>query len=77
MAKEHTILDFARPADVSIGKGSNVLNAKPNVNRELSARVSQAVATLGYLRKSNAASFRRNQTDVVGVIVPNIENAFT
>ena len=75
MAKEPTILDIARLAGVSVGTASNVLNAKPTVNETLTKRVSEAVAALGYHRNSNAASLRRNQTDMIAVVVPNIENA--
>jgi LacI family transcriptional regulator len=75
MAGEPTIHDIARIARVSIGTVSNVLNAKPNVNKELSKRVHDAVAVLGYHRNSNAASLRSNQTGMIAVVVPNIENA--
>ena len=56
MAREPTIHDIARLARVSIGTVSNVLNAKPTVNEELSKRVNEAAAKLGYHRNSNAAS---------------------
>jgi DNA-binding LacI/PurR family transcriptional regulator len=75
MAGEPTIHDIARLAQVSIGTVSNVLNARPSVNERLSKRVQEAVATLGYHRNSNAASLRSNQTDMIAVVVPNIENA--
>jgi LacI family transcriptional regulator len=76
MAREPTIHDIARLARVSIGTVSNVLNAKPTVNEELIKRVGAAAAKLGYHRNSNAASLRSNQTDMIAVVVPNIENAF-
>ena len=76
MAKEPTIHDIARMTRVSIGTVSNVLNDKPNVNEQLSKRVKEAAAKLGYHRNSNAASLRSNQTDMIAVVVPNIENAF-
>jgi DNA-binding LacI/PurR family transcriptional regulator len=75
MAGEPTIHDIARLAHVSIGTVSNVLNARPSVNEKLSKRVQDAVAALGYHRNSNAASLRSNQTDMIAVVVPNIENA--
>ncbi len=76
MAKEPTIHDIARLASVSIGTVSNVLNGKPWVNGELSKRVHETAARIGYHRNSNAASLRSNQTDMIAVVVPNIENAF-
>ena len=73
--KEPTIHDIARLARVSIGTVSNVLNAKPFVRAQLSERVNAAASKLGYRRNSNAASLRNNQTDMIAVVVPNIENA--
>ena len=74
--KEPTIHDIARLARVSVGTVSNALNAKPSVKAELAERVHNAAAKLGYRRNSNAASLRSNQTDMIAVVVPNIENAF-
>jgi DNA-binding LacI/PurR family transcriptional regulator len=76
MAKEPTILDIARLARVSIGTVSNVLNERPTVDAQLKKRVDDAAAKLGYHRNFNAASLRSNQTDMIAVVVPNIENAF-
>jgi LacI family transcriptional regulator len=73
--KEPTIHDIARMARVSIGTVSNTLNAKPSVKADLAERVHAAAARLGYRRNSNAASLRSNQTDMIAVVVPNIENA--
>ena len=76
MAKEPTVHDIARLARVSLGTVSNVLNAKPSVTAQLRKRVNEAAAKLGFHRNSNAASLRSNQTDMIAVVVPNIENAF-
>jgi LacI family transcriptional regulator, galactose operon repressor len=73
--KEPTIHDIARLARVSIGTVSNALNAKPSVKVELAERVHAAAEKLGYRRNTNAASLRSNQTDMIAVVVPNIENA--
>src|ERR1700737_2026208 len=76
VTKEPTVHDIARLARVSLGTVSNVLNAKPSVKAQLRNRVNDAAAKLGYHRNSNAASLRSNQTDMIAVVVPNIENAF-
>lgn len=73
--KEPTIHDIARLAEVSIGTVSNALNGKPTVKVELADRVHEVAAKLGYRRNFNAASLRSNQTDMIAVVVPNIENA--
>jgi LacI family transcriptional regulator len=74
--KEPTVHDIAQLARVSLGTVSNVLNGRASVNEELALRVTEAAAKLGYRRNANAASLRSNQTDMVAVVVPNIENAF-
>jgi LacI family transcriptional regulator, galactose operon repressor len=74
--KEPTVHDIARLAGVSIGTVSNVLNGKPSVKQTLSEKVRAAASRLGYRRNSNAASLRSNQTDMIAVVVPNIENSF-
>jgi LacI family transcriptional regulator len=76
VAKEPTIHSIAQLTRLSIGTVSNVLNAKPTVNVQLSKRVKEAAAKLGYRRNSNAASLRSNKTDMIAVVVPNIENTF-
>ena len=73
---EPTVHDIAQLARVSLGTVSNVLNGRPSVKQELVLRVTQAAAQLGYRRNTNAASLRSNQTDMIAVAVPNIENAF-
>ena len=74
--KEPTVQDIARLARVSLGTVSNVLNGRSSVKEELVLRVNAAAQKLGYRRNANAASLRSNQTDMIAVAVPNIENAF-
>ncbi len=74
--RDTTVHDIAELAGVSLGTVSNVLNGRPSVKKELVARVNDAAAQLGYRRNTNAASLRSNQTDMIAVAVPNIENAF-
>jgi LacI family transcriptional regulator len=73
---EPTVHDIAQLARVSLGTVSNVLNGRHSVKEELVLRVTEAAAQLGYRRNTNAASLRSNQTDMIAVAVPNIENAF-
>src|SRR3954466_5003559 len=74
--KEPTVQDIAQLAKVSLGTVSNVLNGRSSVKEKLALRVTEAAAKLGYRRNTNAASLRSNQTDMIAVAVPNIENAF-
>lgn len=74
--KEPTVHNIAQLANVSLGTVSNVLNGRATVKEELAKRVIDAADLLGYRRNNNAASLRSNQTDMIAVAVPNIENAF-
>jgi LacI family transcriptional regulator len=74
--KEPTVHDIAQLAGVSLGTVSNVLNGRSTVKEKLALSVMEAAAKLGYRRNANAASLRSNQTDIIAVAVPNIENAF-
>lgn len=71
-----TIKDVARHAGVSIGTVSNVLRKHPGVKKRLREQVEQAVAQLGYKPNRLAASLRQKRTRTVGLIIPNIRNAF-
>jgi LacI family transcriptional regulator len=62
----------AEVAGVSMGTVSNYLN-RPDVLAEgTRARVHDAIEQLGYIRNSSARGLRRQQTDGIGLIVPDI-----
>ncbi|MBF4461312.1 MULTISPECIES: LacI family DNA-binding transcriptional regulator [unclassified Rathayibacter] len=67
-----TLHDVARAADVSIKTVSNVINDYPHVRPETRARVTAAVAQLGYRPNLSARSLRRGRTGVIGLALPEL-----
>lgn len=72
--------DVARRAGVSRSTVSYVLNdqteLKIPISDETRRRVMDAIAELGYEPDARAQSLRRGQTNIVGVIIPIIQNPF-
>jgi LacI family transcriptional regulator len=71
-----TMKHIARHAGVSIGTVSHVINGSAKVGEDLRLRVLGAIHSLGYQRSELARGLRRNQTSIVGMIVPDITNPF-
>lgn len=69
------IVDVAARAGVSTATVSRVLNGK-QVRPELRSAVNQAIDELGYAPDRTARSLRRRHSDVIALIVPDIENPF-
>jgi LacI family transcriptional regulator len=69
------IVDVARSAGVSTATVSRVLNGK-NVRTELADAVRAAVAELGYSPDRTARSFRRRHSEVIALVLPDVENPF-
>ncbi|WP_202619345.1 LacI family DNA-binding transcriptional regulator [Ornithinimicrobium cavernae] len=70
-----TIHDVARHAGVSVATVSRVLNGT-TVRPEHAEAVRLAVEELSYLPNRSARSLRRQLSEVIGLIVPDIENPF-
>ncbi len=69
------IIDVARRAGVSTATVSRVLNGK-NVRPELAAAVRDAVGELGYSPDRTARSLRRRHSEVIALVLPDVENPF-
>lgn len=79
--KRPTQKDVAQRAGVSRSTVSYVLNdqqadLKVPISEETRQRVWQAIAELGYEPDARAQSLRRGNTNIVGVIIPVIQNPF-
>lgn len=74
--KKITIADVAQQAGVSRATVSRVLNHHETVNPILQDRVLLAVETLGYRPNRIAQRLRSNTSDVIGVIVSDIQSPF-
>src|SRR3546814_5778789 len=71
-----TIRDVAARAGVSTATVSNVLSGTRHVGPERRQRVLDAIERLDYRPNGIAASLRSQRSRVVGVVVPDITNAF-
>jgi LacI family transcriptional regulator len=71
---ESGIRDVARLAGVSAATVSRVLNGVPTVRPESAARVTAAIAELGYRPNRLARNLRRQSAQMIGVVVSDIEN---
>ncbi|MFF3286718.1 LacI family DNA-binding transcriptional regulator [Streptomyces sp. NPDC003023] len=70
-----TIQDVARAAGVSPATVSRVFNGG-NVTAARAESVRQAAAELGFAPNRLARSLRKQQSSVIGLIIPDIENPF-
>jgi LacI family transcriptional regulator len=71
-----TISDVAEHAGVSVGTVSNVVNRPERVAIETRQRVLDAIAALGWVPNSSAATLRAGSATLVGLILPDIRNPF-
>ncbi len=74
--KRVTISDVAAKAGVSIATVSNVFSGNKPVNAALQERVRKAARALSYEVNRAASQLRSGQTRVVGVLVPDLDDAF-
>ncbi|MBN1231347.1 MAG: LacI family DNA-binding transcriptional regulator [Anaerolineales bacterium] len=71
-----TIVDVAKAARVSVSTVSRVLNEKDDVSEETYKRVREVIAELGYSSSLAAKSMRSRKTNVIGLIMPDVEFPF-
>src|ERR1700742_4642024 len=69
-----TMLDVARLAGTSKATVSNVIHGHENVRPETRDRVLEAIATLGYHVNAGAQSLARQRSNVLGILVGDLEN---
>lgn len=67
---------IARLAGVSLGTVSHVLNGKVRVREPLRKRVLDAVEVTGYQPSQLARGLRREKTNILAMIIPDILNPF-
>ncbi len=71
-----SIRDVARHAGVSPGCVSNVINGRRKQDDAIGRAVLTAVDELGYRRNTMASNLRRNQSRIIGLVIPDFENPF-
>src|SRR5271166_1946769 len=70
------MIEIARMANVSLGTVSHVLNGSARVREPLRMRVLEAVQAAGYQPSQLARGLRRDKTNMIGMIIPDITNPF-
>ena len=68
--------EIARIAGVSLGTVSHVLNNTAKVREPTRKRVLEAVQAAGYQPSQLARALRRDKTNMIGMIIPDITNPF-
>jgi LacI family transcriptional regulator len=68
--------DVARLAGVSVSTVSNVVNKPAGVDPALAARVTEAIAKLGFVRNDAARQLRTGRSETLGLVVLNLSNPF-
>ena len=71
-----TIYEVAQSAGVSASTVSRVLSGRGGVSPDKTARVRKAAKTLGFSVNRTARSLRRRNSDLIALLVPDIENPF-
>jgi LacI family transcriptional regulator len=71
-----TIYDVARVAGVSMATVSRVVNGNSNVKPITRKKVLSVIAQLGYRPNAVARGLASKKTKTVGVVIPDISNAF-
>jgi DNA-binding LacI/PurR family transcriptional regulator len=69
-----TIKDVARRAGVAISTVSAVLNRSAPVSDEVIRKVESAIGAVGYVPHGAARSLRSGNSQLIGLVVPNIAN---
>ncbi len=77
MITKPTIKDVAKLAEVSIATVSRVLNGSPLVQEKTRQRVWKAIEKLNYKPNALARGLINKKTQTVGMIIPDISNAFS
>src|SRR5271163_3725642 len=66
----------AKMAGVSLGTVSHVLNGSARVKEPLRKRVLDVVSSLGYQPSQLARGLRRDKTNMIGMVIPDVTNPF-
>lgn len=71
-----TIKDVAQEASVSVASVSRVLNGTASVSPWIREKVLAAVEKLHYVPNKHAQVLKKQRTEVIGVLIPDISNDF-
>ncbi len=71
-----TYRDVAEELGISTASVSRALAGAPGISPELSARVREVAAELGYRSNRAAKALRRQRADAIGLVISDVENPF-
>ncbi|MFZ4815650.1 MAG: LacI family DNA-binding transcriptional regulator [Phototrophicaceae bacterium] len=71
-----TMNEVAREANVSVATVSRVVNGSGTVSKKLELQVLAAIEKLHYHPSSLARSFKMQQTQMIGIVVPLLDHPF-
>ena len=71
-----TVHDVAKAAGVSIATVSYVLNDSGSISDEVRKKVRKIANKLGYRQNRAARAMKMGRSDIIGLVIPNIENPF-
>jgi LacI family transcriptional regulator len=74
--KDITIYDLAKDLNISPATVSRALNDHPAVNKNTKKRIFSRAQELGYQSNTFASNLRRQRTNTIGVIVPQLNSVF-
>ena len=74
--KSVTLKDVARAAGVSYSTVSRALSDSPQIGRETRARSRRLCDEMGYTKNYIARSMVMKKTDLIGLVVPSIDNHY-
>lgn len=67
---------IADMCDVSVATVSRVINNSGNVKEDTRAKVLKAIEEMDYVPNALARNLSRKESDVIGVVVPDVSNSF-
>ncbi|MCF2941114.1 LacI family transcriptional regulator [Paenibacillus alkaliterrae] len=74
--RQVTIYDIAKEANVSISTVSRVLNGTAPVKESTRAKIEELIQNYNFQPNAMARSLLKNETGIIGVIVPDLTNPF-
>ncbi|MVN93071.1 LacI family DNA-binding transcriptional regulator [Mucilaginibacter aquatilis] len=74
--KEITIYDIAKALNISAATVSRALMDHPSVNINTKAKVQEAAKSMGYRSNQMASNLRKRKSNIIGIIVGNLNSSF-
>lgn len=71
------IYDIAKKCDVSIATVSRVINNQPGVQRKVREQIEKYIEESGYVPNLHARELNIKKTNVIGIVMPGINDYFT